>query len=260
MAEPGLLCVHAHPDDEALWTGGVLAKYAGAGARTGVVTCTWAEGTRRAGELERSLDILGAGAPRLLGYADNGVPDSAPGAPPFSEAPFDEVTERLVGQIRRFRPDVVITYDAYGGYGHPDHVRAHRATVAAVEAAGHDQLYPESGAPWQPRALYLVTVARSVVAEVWREAFGERAEDGGPLPGVPDERITTVVDVRPWADRKWAALHAHVSEVERGAAFTRLTSLPAPLRDRLLGTEWYLRRDLVPAAGPGRDLPGEGLL
>ncbi len=91
-----VLAVHAHPDDEAIWTGGTLARYADEGARTAVVTCTWAEGTVRAGELERSLGILGAGEPRLLGYADARKPESAPGRPRFVDVPLDEAVGRVV--------------------------------------------------------------------------------------------------------------------------------------------------------------------
>lgn len=252
MAEPSLMCVHAHPDDEALWTGGTLARYADAGVRTAVVTCTWAEGTRRAGELARSLEILGAGRPRLLGHADARVPESAPGAPRFLDVPLDEAVGQLVAHIREFRPDVVITYDGYGGYGHEDHIHTHRVTALAVEAAGHDQLYPEAGEPWRPRSLQLVTLPRTAVEPLWRDLFG--AAPGTPVPGVPDEQLGTVLDVAAWADRKWDALHAHVSEIERGAGVSLLTSLPEEARTRLLGTEWYLRRDTHPGLPPTDDL------
>ncbi|NRQ32640.1 hypothetical protein HII36_12440 [Nonomuraea sp. NN258] len=236
-----LLCVHAHPDDEAIWTGGTLAKYADQGARTAVVTCTWAEGTHRAGELERALDLLGAGEPRLLGYADGRNPDSAPGRPRLQDVPFDEAVGRVVEHIRDVRPDVVLTYDGYGGYGHPDHVLVHRITLAAVEAAGYDQLYPGSGAPWRPRAAYLVTMPRSVVAAQWESVFGTPPDPGQTLPGVPDDQIDAHLDVSAYAELKWAAMHAHESEVGRGASMTLLTSLPERARARLLGNEWYRR-------------------
>ncbi|MEV0385422.1 PIG-L family deacetylase [Nonomuraea sp. NPDC050643] len=237
----GLLCVHAHPDDEAIWTGGTLARYADEGARTAVVTCTWAEGTRRAAELERSLDLLGAGKPRLLGYADARNADSAPGAPRFVDVPLDEAVGRLVEHIRSVRPDVVLTYDGYGSYGHPDHVHAHRVTMAAVEAAGYDQLYPEAGDPWRPRALYLSAIPRSVVAAHWEAVFGAPPEPGQTLPGVPDDQVTTHLDVSRWAERKWAAMHAHESEVGRGASMTMLTALPEQARAQMLSNEWYRR-------------------
>ncbi|WP_049563812.1 PIG-L family deacetylase [Nonomuraea sp. SBT364] len=234
-----VLAVHAHPDDEAIWTGGTLAKYAAEGAATAVVTCTWAAGTVRAGELERSLEILGAGEPRLLGYADAGKAESAPGAPRFVDVPLDEAVGRVVAHIREFRPDVVLTYDGYGSYGHPDHVHAHRVTLAAVEAAGYDQLFPEAGEPWRPRGLYLATVPRSVVAAQWEAVFGTPPEPGQVLPGVPDEDVSTRLDVGRWAGRKWAAMHAHESEVGRGASMTLLTSLPEQARAQMLANEWY---------------------
>ncbi len=243
--------MHAHPDDEALWTGGVLARYADAGVRTGVVTCTWAAGTRRAGELERSLAILGAGRPRLLEYADAHVPESAVGGPRFIDAPFDESVGRLVAHIRDFRPDVVVTYDGYGCYGHPDHIQAHRVTLAAVEAAGYDQLYPGTGAPWRPRQFFLATVPQSAVRSLWRELFDVPPGPTETLPGVADDRVGATVDVSPWYDRKWAALTRHESEAERGAGPAPLAKLPEETRRRLLGTEWYIRRDL--AAGPPTD-------
>lgn len=241
-----LLCVHAHPDDEALWTGGLLARCAAAGVRTGVVTCTWREGTRRATELARSLSILRAGRPRLLGYADS-VPDSGQlGQGMFREADFDEAVGRVVAHIREFRPDVVVTYDGYGGYGHPDHVRAHRVTLAAVEAAAYDQLYPDAGKPWQVQALYLATIPRTVVRALWHVLFGSEPEPDQVLPGAPDEQVTTQLDVLPWYQQKWDALWSHESEAERGAGPALFSGLDDDQCRRLLGTEWYIRRPLVP--------------
>ncbi|MFI7113046.1 PIG-L family deacetylase [Nonomuraea sp. NPDC050227] len=236
-----VLGVHAHPDDEAIWTGGTLAKYADEGATTAVVTCTWAEGTQRAQELERALDILGAGKPRLLGLADAGKPESAPGRPRFLDVPFDEAVGLLVEHIRAVRPDVVLTFDGFGGYGHPDHVHVHRVTLAAVEAAGYDQLYPGMGDPWRPHALYLATVPRSVVTAHWRAVFGADPEPGQALPGVPDHQVSAAIDVSRWSERKWAAMLAHESEVQRGASMTMLTGLPERARAQMLANEWYRR-------------------
>ncbi|MFF8995056.1 PIG-L deacetylase family protein [Streptomyces sp. NPDC014983] len=244
MHVPSLLAVFAHPDDESLSAGGVLARHADAGARTGVVTSTWAEGTCRAAELADALRILGAGEPRLLGYADARVPWSAPGRARFCDAPLDEAVRRLVAHIREFRPEIVVTHDAYGGLtGHPDHVHTHRVTVLAARAAGLPRFRPDAGAPWQPRALYLATHPDSAVA-VLREVVGTRKT----AYSVPDERITATVDVGPWLERKTAAILAHRSEVERGAVPGLLAGLSAPERRRLMGTEWFIRHDLATLA------------
>ncbi|NEC85752.1 hypothetical protein G3I71_07930 [Streptomyces sp. SID12501] len=105
---PSLLAVFAHPDDESISAGGVLARHATAHARTAVVTTTWAATTQRATELTEALRILGAGAPRMLGYADSRVPQSAPGSQRFLDAPLDEAIGQLVAHIREFRPEIVV--------------------------------------------------------------------------------------------------------------------------------------------------------
>ncbi|MFI6333646.1 PIG-L deacetylase family protein [Streptomyces sp. NPDC050535] len=249
MSVPSLLGVFAHPDDESLSAGGVLARHAAAGARTAVVTATWAAGTPRAAELAEALRILGAGRPRLLGYADDRVPRSAPGRMRFREAPLDEAVRELVAPLREFRPEIVVTHDAYGGLtGHPDHVHTHRVTVLAVEAAGLERLYPEAGAPWRPSALYLATHPHSAL-RVWG---GYLAPTGKPLLSVPDEWITAAVDVSPWLERKVAALLAHRTEVARGAAPALVAGLPESDRERLLGTEWFIRHSPAVSTGAVR--------
>lgn len=246
MSVPSLLAVFAHPDDESLSAGGVLARHAAAGARTAVVTATWAEGSRRAGELADALRVLGAGEPRLLGYADARVPESAPDGVRLCDAPLDASVRRLVAHIREFRPEVVVTHDAYGGLsGHPDHVHTHRITTLAVRAAGLEQLYPDAGAPWQPSALYLATHPHSAAREL-----GDRLlRPGRALYSVPDEWVTAAVDVRPWVQQKLSAVFAHRTEVERGALPGRLAALPPADRELLVSTEWYIRQDLAPATG-----------
>ncbi|MFJ6571042.1 PIG-L deacetylase family protein [Streptomyces sp. NPDC091292] len=249
MPVPSLLAVFAHPDDESLSAGGVLARHAAAGACTGVTTSTWAEGTPRAAELAEALRILGAGEPRMLGYADARVPHSAPGCARFCDAPLDEAVRRLVAHIREFRPEIVVTHDGYGGLtGHPDHVHTHRVTVLAAEAAGLERLHPDAGPPWHPRALYLATHPRSAVPAL-RDLIGERKA----VYSVPDEHVTATVDVTPWMEQKIAAVLAHRSEVARGALPGLIAGLPPEERRRLFATEWYIRHSPVHAAGAGTE-------
>ncbi|MEU1669077.1 PIG-L deacetylase family protein [Streptomyces sparsogenes] len=245
---PSLLAILAHPDDEALLCGGVLAQHAEAGARTAVVTVTWASDSPRAGELADSLCALGLGeAPRMLGYADHRVPESAPGRPRWCDVPLDEAVGRLVTHIRQVRPDVVITHDAYGQLtGHPDHRRTHQMTLLAVTAAGLGQLYPDMGPPWQPAALYLATHPDSGTGDL-----GEllRRVDKAVL-SVPDQHVSTTVDVRPWLARKWAAILAHRSQVERERPLPGILSrLPEEDRRRVIDTEYYTRISLAHSPG-----------
>ncbi len=247
---PSLLAVFAHPDDESLFSGGVLARHAAAGARTAVVTATWAPDTRRGAELAEALRILGVGAPRMLGYADAWAPQSAPGSPRLCDAPLDESVGRLVAHLRQFRPEIVVTHDAYGGVtGHPDHVHTHRVTTLAVHAAGLERLYPGAGAPWQPSVLYLATHPHSALADL-----ADLARAGKGMNTVPDERITATVDVRSWLEQKWAAVLAHRTEVERGAVPGLLAGFPADVRERILATEWYIRQDPLSAVPPQTEL------
>ncbi|MCF3120868.1 PIG-L family deacetylase [Streptomyces arenae] len=243
-AEPSVLAVFAHPDDESLSAGGVLARHAAAGARTAVVTATWAEGTHRAAELAEALRVLGAGRPRLLGFADARVPESAPGEARLCDAPLDEAVRRLVAHIREFRPRIVLTHDAYGGLtGHPDHVHTHRVTVLATRAAGLAGLYPGTGEPWQPRALHLATHPHSAVTAL-ADVIGARKA----VHSTPDAEVTAAVDVTPWLETKVAAVLAHRSEVERGAVPGLVAGLPRHVQERVLGTEWYIRQETVPPA------------
>jgi N-acetyl-1-D-myo-inositol-2-amino-2-deoxy-alpha-D-glucopyranoside deacetylase len=287
----GLLAVHAHPDDEVIGTGGVLARAAAEGRRTMVVTCT--DGRRgevvgegmdpaevlprlpevRAAELAAALDLLGVAEHAFLGYhdsgmaaeaADGGVLVGAEGAADpatFWRADVHEATGRLVAIIRRFRPSVVVTYDAFGGYGHPDHVQAHRVTLLAVEAAAMPVLYPEAGPAWQTPKLYLATFPKSAIATAnaafldagLPSPFGESADPGEIPMGVPDEAITTVVDVRAHLDAKQRALLAHASQIAPDSFFM---NVPEAITEAFYGTEWFVRRhSAVPVpAGSETDL------
>lgn len=268
-----LLCVHAHPDDEVTSTGGVLARYAEEGVRSVVVTATGGERgeivgpgmdpdevrprlaeVRRA-ELATALELLGAEGLRFLGYRDSGMVGTEGNDDPgsFWRAPLDEAVGRLVGHVRELRPSVYVTYDPFGGYGHPDHVQAHRVGVLAAEAAGDPRLYPEAGPAWRIPKVYQQVLPRSMLAGL-ADAFAAAgvappSDDGqdldamAALMGVDDELVTTTVDVRPWLDRKWAALRAHVSQIAPDSFFLQV---PESLRADVFGTEHFVRtRSLV---------------
>lgn len=245
---PSLLGVFAHPDDESLLAGGVLAQHAAAHAPTAVVTMTWAATSPRASELADALAVLGAGAPRLLGYGDARNPASAPdGAVRLLDAPLDEAVGHLVAHIREVRPDIVVGHDALGQLtGHPDHRRAHQITLLAVEAAGLPHLYPDAGEPWQPAALYAATHSQSGVGRL-----GPLLQSvGKTLLAVPDAYVTTTVDVSPWAATKMEAILTHRSEVARERPLPGLLArLPAAERDEIIRTEQFTR--LTPGPAPG---------
>ncbi|MFC8125952.1 PIG-L deacetylase family protein [Streptomyces sp. NPDC057302] len=240
--------VFAHPDDESLLAGGILAQHAAAQARTTVVTMTWAPDTPRAAELADALQALGAGAPRMLGYGDARDERSAPSRARLVDAPLDQVIADVVQQMRTFRPDIVVTHDALGQLtGHPDHRRTHQAVLLAVQGAGHAHLHPQAGEPWQPRAVYCATHPESGVRDLGPllEAVGKA------VLAVPDAYVTTTVDVERWVEAKWAAIVAHRGEVARARSLPGiLDRQPAEIRRRILATEYFTRY----AAGPAPEI------
>jgi LmbE family N-acetylglucosaminyl deacetylase len=240
-----LMAVHAHPDDEATGTGGILARYAAEGVRTVLVTCTdggcgdgpggvkpgqpghdpAAVVAMRKQELEASCAVLKVSELELLGYADSGMLGWAENEAPhaFWNTPVAEAAARLAALIEQYQPDVVVTYDAYGFYGHPDHIQAHRITMAAMESTG------------SPAKLYWTTAPRSKMAEFgevmkelgmsWDDdepgdaetiAATRAADPSGPPPevGLPDDEITTWVDTTAYSDQKFDSLAAHASQSE----------------------------------------------
>jgi N-acetyl-1-D-myo-inositol-2-amino-2-deoxy-alpha-D-glucopyranoside deacetylase len=257
-----LLMVHAHPDDEALATGGTLARYSAEGARTVLVTCTRGEageisdpslatpenvGEVRERELAEAVEALGIVRFVQLGYRDSGMIGTPDNDHPASlnRADLEEVTLRLVQLIREERPEVVVTYDEHGGYGHPDHIRAHEATVAAVERAGDPAYHPEEGAPFAPSRLYYTAFPRSRMMrffEAMRAAGGELPavadREGQPaVPGVPDELISADVDVTAYLDRKLAAILAHRTQTGPG---TRFSAVPEEFARQFWSKEAYV--------------------
>ncbi len=266
-----LMAVHAHPDDEAASTGGVLHKYAGEAIRTVLVTCTGGEfgdgpgGLKpdqpghdpeavkqiRRAELEAAGQELGIWKLELLGYHDSGMAewDKAGTLGSFASSDLAEEVGRLAKLIEQYRPQVVVTYGEDGGYGHPDHIRAHQVARGAVLATG------------LPSKLYYTvfpkSLARRVLAQM-KEAgidpwdLGEIDFDPDNPPfGVADELITTVIDVMADVPAKLAAVRAHSSQMDN-AFFARLPDQVAPL---IMGQEYYIRAiDQTGAPLPEADL------
>jgi LmbE family N-acetylglucosaminyl deacetylase len=247
-----LMAVHAHPDDEAIGTGGVLAHYADEGVRTVLVTCTNGElgdapGGLKPGdpghdeqvvvplrreELEASCKVLGVSDLELLGYHDSGMvgwpQNDAPGS--FWHTPVNEAAHRLAELMVRYQPQVVITYDENGFYGHPDHIQANRITQAAIAECGI------------PDKLYYTAVARSLMlgfADTLRSAGIELPEEVNENPefGTPDELITTTVDCTAVAGRKYASLAAHASQSDN----IFFLKMGEELFGTLMGNESFVR-------------------
>ncbi|MCA1645079.1 MAG: PIG-L family deacetylase [Chloroflexi bacterium] len=273
-----LLAVHAHPDDECIGTGGVLARYAAEGARTVLVTCTdGAVGEIsdpalatpanlaevRSRELDESVRILGISRLVKLGYRDSGMAGTADNDNPasFNMANFDEAVEQVVQVMRTEQPQVVVTYDERGGYGHPDHIRAHQVAVAAFAASGDAQRFAAAGPAWTPSRLYYAVIARSAMLrfmERLRAAgieppFGPRAAPENepaseaaaePQFGVADDQVTTIVDVSAYVESKRAALASHRTQMGPEQFFMQL---PPQFFAEAFGRETFHR---VAGAGP----------
>jgi N-acetyl-1-D-myo-inositol-2-amino-2-deoxy-alpha-D-glucopyranoside deacetylase len=256
-AQRRLLLVHAHPDDETIGTGATMAKYVQAGAQVTLVTCTLGEegevlvpelvhlaadaedrlGQHRIDELAAAMKVLGVTDHRFLGgpgrWRDSGMmgtpANDRPGC--FWQADLDEAARELVSVIREVRPHVVITYDDNGGYGHPDHIQAHRVTLAAYAAAGLASQWPEQGAPWSPDKLYYSALPKSVLQagiDYFRERgeasfWGDEITSADQLPmGTPDELVTTRVDGTEFFEAKMDAMRAHATQIAVDGPFFAL--------------------------------------
>lgn len=266
-----LMAVHAHPDDEAVATGGALHKYGLAGIRTVLVTCTGGElgdgpggikpdqpghdpeavkEVRRA-ELEASCRELGISKLELLGYHDSGMADwdRAGASGTFASSDLNQEVERLGMLIKRYRPQVVVTYGEDGGYGHPDHIRAHQVARGAVLATGipsklYYTVFPKS------LASRVVTQMKELGLDPW--SLGEMDFDPDDPPfGVADDLITTVIDVMADVPAKWAAIRSHRSQKDNDF----FADLPEQVAPMILGTEYYIRAvDQTGAPLPETDL------
>ena len=258
MTQPSLLLVHAHPDDESIGTGAAMARYAAEGARVTLVTCTRGElgeiippalqyllpdelGEYRIGELEAACEALGVSDHRFLGGAgrwrDSGMMGLPDNEDPrcFWQANVDEAAAALKTVIDEVEADVIVTYDANGFYGHPDHIQAHRVAKRAHQLTG------------QRAKFYATAMPRSVLAEAVRlpeDSWFARHADLSA--SVPDEQVTTAIDAAGYLGAKLAAMRAHETQITVDGEFFALSN---DLGQRALGTEYFTL--LAGSRGPG---------
>jgi N-acetyl-1-D-myo-inositol-2-amino-2-deoxy-alpha-D-glucopyranoside deacetylase len=267
--ERRLLLVHAHPDDESIGTGATMAKYVAEGAQVTLVTCTLGEegevllpelahlasdrddalGLHRREELAAAMAELGVTDWRLLGgpgrFRDSGMVGTPPNERPDSFWRTDLLTAatELVGVIREVRPQVVVTYDDFGGYGHPDHIQAHRVTHYALALAASPTFRADLGPAWSVSKVYWTAFPRSVVvagidalkAQGVDDEF--TAMDPNDLPFVcDDDLVTTQIDGTAYLERKMAALKAHGTQVSVDGGFFALAD---GVGAQAFGVEYY---------------------
>lgn len=242
-----ILAAYAHPDDEQ-GVSGLLAKYAEQGVMTSLVCATRGEvgeiapgveatpetlGQVRERELQCTAAKIGLDNLYFLDYRDSGMAGTPENEDPQSlhQANILDVAGKLVRIIRRQKPQVIVTFDSFGGYGHPDHIKIHQAALIAYFTAGDPRCYPEqlqNGLePWAPLKLYWTAFTKQrfqayfdylkenqIELQEWMQEFLKRA--------VPDEAVTTVVDVKEYVDVKWEALFCHASQMNPNSPFGKL--------------------------------------
>lgn len=284
-ADRRMLVVHAHPDDETIGTGATMAKYIAEGAHVTLVTCTLGEegeilipaiehlgaqfddelGKHRHTELRDAMAVLGVTDWRLLGephrYRDSGMmgTPSNERADCFWRADLLAAASDLVAVIREVRPQVLVTYDDFGGYGHPDHIQAHRVAMYASLLAAAPSFRPDLGEAWDIPKVYWTAFPRSVVRagiEAMRalgETTGMAEMDPDNLPFVvEDNLVTTAVDGREFHQEKMDALRKHASQVSVEGGFFALAD---NLGSEAMGIEYFrlVRGSLGPSTEDGKE-------
>jgi N-acetyl-1-D-myo-inositol-2-amino-2-deoxy-alpha-D-glucopyranoside deacetylase len=260
MTTGGLLAIFAHPDDETFGVGGTMARYADNGVPVTMVCATRGEvgeiakgspatpetlGQFREQELRDAMAILGVTDVRFLDYRDSGMKGTDDNKNPraFMNAPADAVVPGLVRVIRERRPDVVVTWDESGGYGHPDHVATHHHATAAFRAAADASRYPQAGEPWAQASLFYTSIPMEEFGRVMEEMrkrgiavpdFGEDEE----IASLPRLDANCVIDVSDVFDRKIRAMLAHSSQITPDDAFM---SMPEDIQRSFFGREFFHR-------------------
>jgi N-acetyl-1-D-myo-inositol-2-amino-2-deoxy-alpha-D-glucopyranoside deacetylase len=275
VSDRRLLLVHAHPDDETIGTGATMAHYAASGAQVTLLTCTLGElgeilvpeleglaadradqlGGYRIAELAEAMRVLGVRDHRFLGGAgrwrDSGMIDTPGNDDPRAfwrcsrdEAAFAEAVAQAVAVIREVRPQVLVTYDENGAYGHPDHIMAHRVAMAAAEQAALPGVGGGvEGEPWTIEKVYWTALPKSVIqqgidhlkASGQESFFGVDSADDLPF-GSEDADVTTAIDARAHGAAKADAMRAHATQIAVDGPFFALSNM---VGQEVLGTEYY---------------------
>lgn len=264
-----ILAIFAHPDDEAFGTGGSLARYAGQGHLVYLVCATRGEvgeisdpslathetlGQVREGELRCSAETMGIKELIFLGYRDSGMIDTPENLDPraYINAQAQEVIRTLVELIRRIKPDIVITFEPNGGYGHPDHIAIHRHTLESFFRAADPAFLPGVGSVWQANHLFYTAIPRSFFIELRSllQQNGSETDDLDSLMrnenGWPDEQVNVIVDVSDTVEAKWEALNCHRTQFGPGNLFRRL---PDQQIKHLLSKEYFAQAWPEPSSG-----------
>jgi len=262
-ADQRLLLVHAHPDDESINQGAIMAKYVAEGRGVTLVTCTAGElgeilvpelehlspeelAEHRRGELDAAMRELGVTDYRYLGgfgtYRDSGMKWHEDGhavaaddvhANAFWHADLTEAADHLVQVIREVRPQVLVTYDQFGGYGHPDHIQAHRVAMYGAQLAAVPSYRKDLGEAWDIAKIYWGAMSESRLRtglRMLREAGDTTSFEGmdpeGPLPyfAIKDEDLTAAVDAQDHIDKKMDAMRAHATQITTDGPFFALSN------------------------------------
>ncbi|MFF0723334.1 mycothiol conjugate amidase Mca [Streptomyces sp. NPDC004134] len=277
-----LMAVHAHPDDESSKGAATMAKYVSEGVEVLVATCTGGERGSilnpklqgdafieknmhevRRKEMAEAREILGV-KQAWLGFVDSGLPEGDP-LPPLPEGCFalqevDEAAEALVRLIREFKPQVITTYDENGGYPHPDHIMTHKITMAAFDAAGDPERYPDAGEPWQPLKVYYnqgfnrprtVALHEAMLSRGLESPYGEWLERWKEFER-KERTITTYVPCADFFAIRDKALIAHATQIDPDGPFFKI---PMEVQQEVWPTEEYeLAKSLVDTSLPEDDL------
>lgn len=261
MATGGLVAIFAHPDDETFGVGGTMASFADRGVPVTMVSATRGEvgeispgtkatpetlGAFREQELRDAMAILGVTDVRFLDFRDSGMDGTDENAHPgnLMNAPKQNVVDPLVRIMRERRPEIVVTWDLSGGYGHPDHVTIHRHATAAFEAAADPSSHADAGDPWRAEKLYYVAFPMEkftdMIEEMRRRGYTEQqiGEDEAAMAELPRVEPNCIIDVTGHFERKMKALLAHRTQLKDLEGFRRL---PEDLQRDFFGREYFHR-------------------